>query len=322
MSTRHLVDPELLEGLEVLPALHLTHETLPATRDLIRQFAPPKETYERADVTVERRSVPGPDGAPETPVLLYRPTKAEGPLPAILFIHGGGYVFGTAEGGAAACTEAAGELPCVVASVEYRLAPETPAPGPAEDCFAALVWLHRYAEALGVDPGRIAIWGESAGGGLAAAVALMARDRGEVSPRLQMLIYPMLDDRTVSQGARNPHVGEFVWTPQSNAFGWRALLAGEPGGEGAHPYSVPARAEDLRGLPPAFIAVGSLDLFLQEDIDYASRLLAAGVPTELHVIPGAYHAFEALAPQSAAAQAYFRLRREALARALRRAPKA
>jgi triacylglycerol lipase len=133
-----------------------------------------------------------------------------------------------------------------------------------------------------------------------------------------MLIYPMLDDRTVTQGPRNPHVGEFIWTQGSNRFGWQSLLGREPGSEGAHAYAVPARAQDLSGLPPAFIAVGSLDLFLQEDIDYASRLLAAGVPTELHVIPGAYHAFEALAPQSAAAQAYFRLRRDALERAFRR----
>lgn len=317
MTARHLVDPELLQGLEVLPELHLTHETLPTTRELIRQFAPPKETYERADVTVEAVRTPGPAGAPEVPVILYRPTAAERPMPAILFIHGGGYVFGSAEGGAPACTEAAGELGCLVASVEYRLAPETPAPGPVEDCYAALVWLHRNARELGVDPDRIAIWGESAGGGLAAALAQMARDKGEVKLRLQMLIYPMLDDRTVTEGARNSHVGEFVWTPHSNAFGWRSLLAGEPGGPGAHPYAVPARTEELKGLAPAFIAVGSLDLFLQEDIDYASRLLAAGVPTELHVIPGAYHAFEALAPQSAAAQAYFRLRKEALARALK-----
>lgn len=317
MSTRHLIDPELEAALEVLPPFELTPETLAATRELMKEFAPPKETYWRDDVGVQAASAPGLNGAPDVPLIVYRPLEAKGPLPAIYFVHGGGYVFGTAETGAPACVDAAGELPCVVVSVDYRLAPETPAPGPVEDCYAGLLWLHAHAAELGVDPNRIAIWGESAGGGLAAALALMARDKGEVPVRLQMLIYPMLDDRTVSQGARNPHVGEFVWTPAANRFGWQALLGREPGSEGSHYYAVPARAEELKGLPPAFIAVGSLDLFLQEDIDYASRLLAAGVPVELHVIPGAYHAFEALAPQSAAAQAYFRLRRDALERALR-----
>ncbi|HSV02782.1 MAG TPA: alpha/beta hydrolase [Phenylobacterium sp.] len=317
MSTRHLVDPELAAALEVLPPFELSAETLAATRELMKGFAPPKETYWRQDVGVQAAAAPGLNGAPEVPLVVYRPLRAEGPLPAILFIHGGGYVMGSAETGAPACVNAAGDLPCVVVSVDYRLAPETPAPGPVEDCYAGLLWLQRHAGALGVDASRIAIWGESAGGGLAAALALMARDRAEVPLRLQMLIYPMLDDRTASEGPRNPHVGEFIWTNASNRFGWASLLGKAPGSEGHHPYAVPARAEDLKGLPPAFIAVGSLDLFLQEDLDYAGRLLAAGVPTELHVIPGAYHAFEALAPQSAAAQAYVRLRRDALERALK-----
>jgi len=317
MSTRHLVDPELAAALEVLPPIDLSPDTLAATRELMKSFAPPKETYWRDDVGVQAATASGLNGAPDVGLIVYRPLRAEGPMPAILFVHGGGYVMGSAETGAPACVNAAGELPCVVVSVDYRLAPETPAPGPVEDCYAGLLWLHGHAAELGVDANRIAIWGESAGGGLAAALALMARDRGEVPVRLQMLIYPMLDDRTVTEGPRNPHVGEFIWTNASNRFGWAALLGTEPGSEGHHPYAVPARTQDLTGLPPAFIAVGSLDLFLQEDIDYASRLLAAGVPTELHVIPGAYHAFEALAPQSAAAQTYVRLRRDALERALK-----
>lgn len=315
MTTRHLVDPELTAALEVLPPINLSAESLEATREMMKAFAPPKETYERSDVVVEKATAPGLNGAPDVPLIVYRPKAAKGPLPAILFVHGGGYVMGTAETGAPACTEAAAELPCVVVSVEYRLAPETPAPGPVEDCYAGLIWLAKNAKSLGVDAGRIAIWGESAGGGLAAGLALMARDRGEVTPKLQMLIYPMLDDRTVTGGPRNPHVGEFIWTNDANAFGWRALLGGEPGAAGHHHYAAPARAPELSGLPPTFIAVGALDLFLHEDLEYAGRLLAAGVPVELHVIPGAYHAFEALAPQSQAAQTYFRLRREALARA-------
>jgi triacylglycerol lipase len=162
-----------------------------------------------------------------------------------------------------------------------------------EDCYAALQWLHANAGELGVDPARIAIRGESAGGGLAAALALLARDRGGPAIAHQNLIYPMLDDRTCI--TRLPaHLGAFVWTPQANAFGWRSLLGQEPGAADISPYAAPARAEDLAGLPPAFIAVGALDLFLIEDMDYARRLIEAKVATELHVYPSAYHGFDVL----------------------------
>jgi triacylglycerol lipase len=178
----------------------------------------------------------------------------------------------------------------VVASVDYRLAPEAKYPAAVEDCYAALRWLHANASALGVDASRIAIKGESAGGGLAAALALLARDRGDAPIAFQVLVYPMLDDRPTAPP--NPHTGEFIWTAASNSFGWSSLLVDSAGGADTPAYAAAARASTLAGLPPAFVAVGALDLFLEQDIAYASALLRAGVPTALHVYPGAYHGFD------------------------------
>jgi triacylglycerol lipase len=161
-----------------------------------------------------------------------------------------------------------------------------------EDCYAVLAWINQQADALGVDLKRVGVMGESAGGGLAAGLALMARDRGEYSLAFQHLIYPMIDDRTCITADPHPFAGEYVWTAKSNHFGWSCLLGQEPGGEGVSPYAAAARATDLSGLPPTFIASGALDLFLEEDLDYARRLVRSGVPVELHVYPGAFHAFQ------------------------------
>lgn len=217
------------------------------------------------------------------------------PLPALLWIHGGGYVIGSADGEDAGVKSMVSAVGCAAVSVDYRLAPETPHPGPVEDCYAALKWMYTHASELGVDATRIAIGGASAGGGLAAALGLLARDRGEVPLVFQLLIYPMLDDRTVILADPHPYTGEFIWTAEANRFGWRSLLGQEPGGPDVSPYAAAARAESLAGLPPTFINVGSLDLFLEEDLEYARRLMRAGVPTELHVYPGAYHGFNMVA---------------------------
>jgi triacylglycerol lipase len=182
----------------------------------------------------------------------------------------------------------------VIVSVDYRLCPETPFPGPQEDNYAGLLWLAEHAEELGVDPSRIVVMGESAGGGLAASLALMARDRG--GPRLagQVLVYPMLDWRTGGPDDcwKNRHTGEFIWTHAKNQFGWNALRGDYSPTDARKGWFSPALADDLAGLPPTYMMTGALDLFLDEDLDYARRLADAGVPIELHVYPGAIHAFE------------------------------
>ena len=178
------------------------------------------------------------------------------------------------------------DMNCVVVSVDYRLAPETPFPGPVEDCYAALLWLHGAADELGIDPTRIMIAGESAGAGLVAGLCQLARDRGTVTPVFQYLAEPMLDHRSVDSD--HPHTGHFGWTRDHNRFGWNSMLGDA---ETVLPYCSPAIAEDLSGLPPTYIHIGAIDLFLEESIDYARRLTRAGVSVELHVWPGAFHAF-------------------------------
>jgi triacylglycerol lipase len=288
MSTRHLVDPEVAPLLDLWPTATLTPELLPLARGR-RMPLPP---FDKAGVTLDRRTVPGPKDAPDISLHIYRPEGVSERLPAIFHIHGGGYVLGAAETMEGPHRELVKALGCILVSVDYRLAPETVFPGAIEDCYAGLRWLFEEADAIGVDKARIGVMGESAGGGLAAALALLARDRGEFSLIFQHLIYPMLDDRTCTRPDPNPHVGEFIWHAANNHFGWTALLGQEPGGEGVSSYAAAARAEDLSGLPPAFISTGSLDLFLEEDLDYARRLLRAGVPTEFHVFPGGFHGYE------------------------------
>ncbi len=314
VSSRHLVDPQLLPLLDAFPTLELSEAVLPAMRSRPPWFGVDPADVERTDLTV--RDIPGPEGAPEVKVLFYRPRGVEGILPCILHIHGGGFVGGDAVGMEGGHRPLVGDLGCCLLSVNYRLAPETRFPGAVEDCYAALAWLVANAGDLGVDPARIGVMGESAGGGLAAALALLVRDRGDYAFTFQHLIYPMLDDRTCVDADPHPFVGEYIWTPHNNHFGWSCLLGEAPGGAGVSPYAAPARAEDLSGLPPTFISTGSLDLFLEEDLDYARRLLRAGVPTELHVYPGGFHAFN-IAPGAEIAAMSRRDSHAALARALK-----
>lgn len=270
-------------------------------------------------VTIEDRLAPGPEGAPDVMVRLYRPASLPADAPALYWIHGGGMVLGNVEMNDPYCANVAGRLNVLVASVEYRLAPEHPFPAPLEDCYAGLRWLASGAAVLGVDAGRIAIGGGSAGGGLAAGLALLARDRGEVAVRFQLLVYPMLDDRNATRSS-HAITDERVWNRAANLQGWNAYLAGDAGGEGVSPYAAPARAEDLAGLPPAYVNVGALDLFVDEDVDYARRLMAAGVPTELHVYPGAFHGSPGLVPDSALSKRWAADELAALDRALHASP--
>lgn len=290
MSSRHLVDPELTPLLELFPTEDFSRDLLPTIRS--REFPSRSDPGVDARVAMETRAVPGPEGAPEVSVRIYRPKEREMVRPCILHIHGGGFVVGSAAMMDPMHRALALEVNCVIVSVEYRLAPETPFPGGIEDCYAALAWLVKEAPRLGVDSNRIGVMGESAGGGLAAALALLARDRGKYRLAFQHLIYPMLDDRTCVSSDPHPCAGDYIWTPHNNSFGWTALLNAPPGSDGVSMYAAPARAEDLGGLPKAFIATGALDLFLEEDLEYARRLTRHGVPVEMHVYPGAYHAFD------------------------------
>lgn len=223
---------------------------------------------------------------------------------AIYHIHGGGFVAGSAASSDGRNWQRAKAFDAVVASVEYRLAPEAAFPGPLEDCYAGLRWLSANASALGVDPSRIIVMGESAGGGLAAALALLARDRGGPKLAGQVLTYPMLDHRTAGPDDPygNRYVGEHIWTQEANRFGWRCMQGDYDLSEDGLAYFSPARAEDLSDLPPTFIGVGALDLFVDEDLDYAARLGRAGVPVEAHLYPGAFHGFDLAAGSGVAQQ--------------------
>lgn len=307
MNTRKLVDPALLPVLDAFPTFALTDELLGPMREAERFAQLPIDVSPAVNDAVSQtvRRVAGPADAPDITLTIYSPRYANGPRPCIYHIHGGGYV-----GGGAAQLEAlhrplAYELDCVIVSVDYRLAPEHRFPAAIEDCYAGLAWTFAHADALGVDRKRIGVMGESAGGGLAAALALLARDRGEYALAFQHLIYPMLDDRTCVTPTPNPVAGEFIWTPHNNHFGWSALLGEPPGGPDVSPYAAAARATDLAGLPPAFIACPTLDLFIDENIAYAHRLMRAGVAVELHVYPGGFHGFDIFsgdAPLSAQAR--------------------
>ncbi|WP_246078641.1 alpha/beta hydrolase [Modestobacter excelsi] len=251
--------------------------------------------------TVEDRSVPGPDGAPEISLLICRPTAATAPVAAIYSIHGGGLISGDNRALMTEVFDLAQELQLAVVSVEYRLAPETPHPGPVEDCYAGLVWTAEHAEELGIDPARIVVAGSSAGGGLAAAVALLARDRGGPALAAQMLMCPMLDDRNDTVSAQQM-AGIGMWDRISNETGWTALLGESRGGPDVSPYAAPARATDLSGLPAAFIDVGSAETFRDEDVTYASRIWQAGGVAELHVWPGGFHGFTTTVPHAQISQ--------------------
>ncbi len=305
MDVSAAVDPEVAEALAASPiggvdfgSFQLTE--LPKVREMMatapRPPLPPTRTVYRDQV------VPGPPGDPDVTVRVYRlegaKEQAAATLPCIYWVHGGGYMFGSALMDDPRINRWVEELDCVVVSVEYRLAPEHPYPAPLEDCYAGLFWTYSHADDLGIDRNRIVVAGASAGGGLAAALALVARDRGKVPIAYQLLIYPMIDDRnvTVSSNFAAP-----IWSRDANRLGWRAYLGGD-GGDDIPYYAAPARATDLRGLPPSFIAVGTVDVFRDEDIDYARRLLEAGVPTELHVYEGAPHGFEMLAATTGVAQ--------------------
>jgi acetyl esterase/lipase len=315
MSRRHLIDPEVavpLEGLlEALPGGFNAIPDIVQRRATVTAMLAGIEVPDNPNVVKEDRVIPGPDGAPDISVRIYRPVNATGTLPGVYFIHGGGMILGTVDGEDPVATMICDLVGAVVVSVEYRLSPETPHPGPVEDCYAGLSWVAKNAAELGIDTDRLAIYGASAGGGLTIATALMARDRGGPALSFIMPIYPMIDDtHTTTSSQEITDVG--IWDRSGNIEAWAWYL----GGKEADAYAAPARAEDLSGLPPTFTDVGTVDLFLDEDIAFVQRLIAAGVPTEFHIHPGAYHAAETFAADAALSRRIWALRIDALKRAL------
>ena len=331
------IDPLSVVDKELVPALQAMQSQAPSlpndalanvTLDQLKVLLPQLREAMAQDVVpvpalansapAEERMIPGPEGAPQVRIFVIG-AMSGARRPAVLHIHGGGFILGDVQSYVPFLQSYALALDCVVVSVDYRLAPETAFPGSLEDNYTALKWLYDNAEELGVDPTRIALAGESAGGGHAAMLSIAARDRGEVPVLFQALTYPMLDDRTGSTQQLPGHIGAFGWTPAFNRIGWKSLL-GETPGVDAPAGAVPARVEDLSGLPPTWIGVGSIDLFVNEDIEFARRLVFAGVPTELLVTPGAYHGFDASVPTAKISQAFNLARANALARAFGNGP--
>ena len=307
------LDPELRAAATQLMAggnLTLSNEALADLRRNGNATALPP----LPEIPVREEVVPG---SPPVTLFVVNGGRA-GKRPAILHTHGGGHILGSARSELRYLQELARDLDCVLVTVEYRLAPETRYTGSVEDNYTALKWLHTNAEELGVDPDRIALLGESAGGTHAALLAIAARDRGEVPVLFQALVYPMLDDRTGSTRQTPPWIGAVLWDAAANRFGWNAFLGSEAGGPNVPSAGVPARVADLSGLPPTWIGVGGADLFVEEDIAYASRLTDAAVPTELLVVPRAFHAFDRVVPEASVSQRFTAAKMDALRRAFAR----
>jgi acetyl esterase/lipase len=278
-------DPELAAVVAVLPQLDISD--IPAARAemlAMREQMPP---FVKPDtITIQKRAVPGPPGDPDIEVAIFRPVELAANPPALYWIHGGGFVLGDVDGDMEVPSQFADKLGAIVVSVEYRLAPEHPFPAPVEDCYAGLVWMSEHAADLGFDPRKLAIGGLSAGGGLAAAVALMARDRGGPSLCFQLLDIPEVDDR-LSTSSMKQFTDTPLWNHRNAVLSWEAYL-GPNHGE-TSPYAAPARAADLSGLPPAYVVTCEFDPLRDEGIEYAQRLIQAGIATELHHYPGTFH---------------------------------
>ncbi|MCB0995562.1 MAG: alpha/beta hydrolase fold domain-containing protein [Acidimicrobiales bacterium] len=298
-----LLDPEIAAILEVaaMDLSILSDDTVAAVRAGMAERAP---VIELSDA-VERTDHAIPGAADGVSVRVHRPVGVTGSLPCVYWIHGGGYVLGSNDMDDLRFDRWCPMYGCVGVSIDYRLAPETAYPGPLDDCYAGLAWAVEHAGDLGIDPDCVGIGGNSAGGGLAAGLGLLTRDRGEIDLAFQLLVYPMIDDRMITPSStwKDP-----VWPPAANHYGWSSYLGALYGTDDVPAYAAAARATELAGLPPTLITVGALDGFSDEDIDYALRLRHAGVPTELHVYPGGPHGFDALAAGTAVAD---RARRDA-----------
>lgn len=286
-STLHLVDPQYREFVQTMVPAELNEANL----SQLRAFVDASPAPGTENPPLEVFDMPGSAAS----FNLLRPeTLGATPAPAIVYIHGGGYVLGQAAGYDGYCYDMAQRTGAVVANVEYRLAPETPFPGPVTDCHDVLVYLYENAADLGIDSERISIMGHSAGGGLTAALAHMARDLGQVPVKAQFPIYPMLDYRTGTTAApvNNLTTGEYVWGRQTNRFGWDSLRGSYAVDDERKGWFSPTHADTMAGLPPTFMIVGALDLFMEEGAAYALELSRASVPVDFAIYPGATHGFD------------------------------
>ncbi len=311
-----LVDPELRDVALQMSEFYkqftpMSLERLATRRAMLASMV----TEPSTSISVEQRVVAGSRVSPDVEVYLINAHPGERRA-GILHTHGGGFTASSARASVPGLQEVATALDCTIVSVEYRNAPETRYDGSLEDNYAALRWMHTHADEIGVDAARIALMGESGGGGHAALLAIAARDRGEIPLVFQALLYPMIDDRTGSSRPSPPHRGVFNWNDDANRFGWQCFLGEEPGTSRVPERAVPSRVSNLEGLPPAFIGVGALDIFVDENIEYARRLLEAGVAVELLVVPGAFHGFDMLARRAAVSKRFTAAKLAALERAL------
>lgn len=317
MDFEQRLDPQLQAALAVMPALgsSLTedialHRT--AFLEMARAHAqPPLES-----ITIENRYIPGPEGAPEVFVRIYTPKQRPATLPGVLWIHGGGFIIGHPVMDDDLCQRFVNEAECIIVSVDWRLAPENPFPAGVEDCYAALQWMVASAAELGIDPDHVAVAGASAGGGVTAAVALLARDRGGPKLAFQMPLCACLDDRHTTPSSYEV-TDPRLWNRGISLAAWKLYLAGETSGK-VSPYAAPSRATDLSSLPPAYMCIGEVDLMRDENIEYATRLMQAGANTELHIYPGAFHGFEQFASTAAISQRALSEYADALKRGLHR----
>jgi acetyl esterase/lipase len=313
MARMTIFHPDLHASARFIPRFSWSPRLVRVTNFLTRLRGTPKPPQPEG-VAVEDVWLPGAAAAPPLRVRVYRPQGTAGPLPAMLWMHGG-FLFGQPEFDEPANIETARTLGILIAAVDYRLAPAYPFPAPLEDCHRALQWLHAQAAALGADPQRLAVGGSSAGAGLAAGLALQVRDAGAIALAFQLLLYPMLDDRTVLRTDLTDD-NLRLWDLASNRYGWTSYLGAAPGSAGISAYAAPARCNDLAGLPPAWLGVGTYDLFLDEDLAYARRLNEAGVPCEVQVVEAAYHGFDAVSRKARVSQVFRASYLAALKRAL------
>jgi len=294
MKAKRIYDPAVEEQASMFP--HLDISNPPMARNTVQSLraALVEQGFQRPSndrIEEIERTIPGPEGAPEVPIRIYMPKERTEAGPGFVYFHMGGFIFGDLETGHLRCLTVAAEGGAVSIGVDYRLAPENPFPAGVEDCYAALQWVAENTEELKIDPAKIAVGGGSAGGNLAAAVALMARDRGGPKVAFQMLFYPVIDDRCETVSMKNG-AGLYVWDYQNSLDMWDQYIGKQR--DKVSPYAAPARAKDLSGLPPAYVMTCEHDSLRDEGIIYAMRLMVAGVPVELHNYPGTVHGFDLL----------------------------